>query len=159
MKISADSERRIKLGFFLAPILPCAIAIALSDYIGLNLGWPLLIVAYLAIIFFAMPMFDAISKRREVKLIDCVISGFVIGGLGTAVLLLFVYMFVFYGDVSANLGKEGHEEIVEGNYTSYGALKAGLEVLGVGIFGASIGLIFWIVSFMKLSRSSSDKIK
>lgn len=126
---------RTYFGFLLSPILPCML-LARLFMARMNLPGLIfvtfceLVVCYAIVAVIAIPVFFWLPHRGKVGLLHCVTSGFGIGILVTLPVEI----------ISNGL----HAMYDMGNYAP------GLITIGMGIFGASIGFLFWLIALSPL---------
>jgi hypothetical protein len=148
---------RVPLGFLFAPIIPCA-AVVLPGIIGRpewTRGWVvialMILVSQLVSLLAAVPIYFIVRRYWRVCLTQCLLSGFAIG----AVVFFVTRLAIVVTSINSSTSSGG-PTVIGGHYTAHGWVQyvgfAGYSAL----FGASIGLIFWLVAIWSPLRQSNE---
>jgi hypothetical protein len=90
----------------------------------------------------ALPGYLVLRHFWKVRLVQCLVGGMLIGLVPTVVGFFHSSPGYFAGDFG------GYAEI-HGNLTTYGIVNAAKVVAVQSLFGASIGLSFWVIGYYR----------
>jgi hypothetical protein len=139
-KLCKSLERRMSSAIMLSPVLPLLILMVeafasarTANFIGLIFIFVMVLNGcYLIIFSVAFPIYTMITKRRNAGVADCVLAGFLIGGISPVALLIL-------GAVDRLF-----------HYSGRGMPHDNLAyVLDTGALGAGIGFMFWLIAPIK----------
>lgn len=134
---------RVPLGFLLAPVLPCTLAIlpstlATRNWSGaIGLIGTMIIVSLAITLVLAMPVYLLLKRYWTVGLVECLVSGTVIGVIPFPVLELLV-----------SSGKHSAAATAShAAHAAHGWAPALSATSDAAVLGAAIGFAFWAIAF------------
>ena len=134
-------DKRVALGFLLAPIPPCVLVLfsvfaasGFENWVTPLIALPYyLLGCYIITILLALPLYLVLSTFFRVTLARCLFCGFLVGWLP-----------VFL------LATNDHFTAAE--------LRSGFEpAVGAGGFGAAIALMFWLIAFWRRPQDDQNR--
>jgi hypothetical protein len=144
---------RVPVAFAISPVLPCALLGVIGIILHPERTGARLLFAYEAavaevlILLVAAPAYLILRRYRVIAVLECLLAGFAIGALASAIVLFAPRR--HEGDFAADAGGP---TVVNGHMTWHGVVS---NLEGIAIFallGTSIGLMFWLVGIRRPHR-------
>jgi hypothetical protein len=148
---------RVPLGFFLAPIVPCAVTVlpgilARPEWTG---GWQMIllmvVVSQTISLFVAVPTYLLLRHYSHVGFWQCLLSGAAIAVVFNIIVLL-LSMSLGTGYSAAD---SGGDTVINGHITTHGWVQNAYSAGYFALLGAGIGLAFWLIAIWSPNKRAS----
>jgi len=158
----------VRKGFLLAPLLPCVLLLVegftegqvygLGGAVGhaLFLYVYCVIACYFISAIFALPLYWLSWKYFRVSLVSCILGGGLIGGGPPWFFFMLQCLGLWPKWDNESLG--GVPLIVNKQFTAAGRVHYAMSGFYTAVFGAAIGMLFWVVAVRRNPSAQSKEL-